>query len=53
MSERWTVRCDCLDDHGHRRRWSETCWDCADSIATTHRDLGHTATVKPAVSEPV
>ena len=53
MNERWTVRCDCIGEDGHRRTWRETCWDCADATATAHRNLGHTVTLKPYVPEPV
>lgn len=46
---RFVVRCsDCLAEGSNRSRfWREACADCAESVAESHRTLGHSVTVMP------
>lgn len=48
-SEPFVVRChDCrAEDSARNRIWRESCPDCAESVADTHRAMGHTVTITP------
>jgi hypothetical protein len=45
---RFVVRCsDCLAENSRPKYWREACADCAESVAESHRTLGHSVTVMP------
>lgn len=48
-SDPFVVRClDCRAEGSNRgRSWRESCRDCAEVVAESHRALGHEVTITP------